>query len=273
MIFVQLKAFFELHSSAMEREKDKKWAKINNFLANCKSLNEFIFRSRNNPFQITIFLAIRFSPASRKNEIFCAGRQLSLLSWSNGDTSATANNLVAGTYSVIVTDSNGCTATESFTITEPVAIDNSVIQDEGILTANENSASYQWYECPNTLISGATNQSFTPTAIGDYKVEITVGGCTVVSDCVTVSTLNTSTFENKTELLIYPNPSNGIFTIKSTENIEVSVFDMLGKLIMTRKLGLESSIDLSQYRDGVYILRIINSDKKEQTYKLIKKSN
>tara|TARA_R110000868_G_scaffold173829_1_gene410213 strand:- start:21239 stop:21361 length:123 start_codon:yes stop_codon:yes gene_type:complete len=33
--------FFELHSSAMEEEKDKKWVKKGNFLANGKSLNEF----------------------------------------------------------------------------------------------------------------------------------------------------------------------------------------------------------------------------------------
>tara|TARA_R110000868_G_scaffold173829_2_gene410225 strand:- start:12621 stop:12791 length:171 start_codon:yes stop_codon:yes gene_type:complete len=33
--------FFELHSSATEEGKDKKWVKKGNFLANGKSLNEF----------------------------------------------------------------------------------------------------------------------------------------------------------------------------------------------------------------------------------------
>ncbi|MDQ3048325.1 MAG: T9SS type A sorting domain-containing protein, partial [Bacteroidota bacterium] len=43
-------------------------------------------------------------------------------SWSpSGGTSATASGLNAGTYTVTVTDANGCTATQSFTITEPAA--------------------------------------------------------------------------------------------------------------------------------------------------------
>jgi hypothetical protein len=36
-----VEGFFELHSRAMEGEKDKKWVKKGNFLANGKSLNEF----------------------------------------------------------------------------------------------------------------------------------------------------------------------------------------------------------------------------------------
>ncbi|MDY0026965.1 MAG: hypothetical protein RBS33_13335, partial [Lentimicrobium sp.] len=40
----------------------------------------------------------------------------------SAQTSATASNLEAGTYSVTVTDANNCTATESVTITEPPAI-------------------------------------------------------------------------------------------------------------------------------------------------------
>ncbi|HTA83822.1 MAG TPA: T9SS type A sorting domain-containing protein [Bacteroidia bacterium] len=47
-------------------------------------------------------------------------------SWTpNGGTNATANNLAAGTYSVIVTDINGCAATASVNITQPPAITGS----------------------------------------------------------------------------------------------------------------------------------------------------
>jgi hypothetical protein len=42
--------------------------------------------------------------------------------WSNGATSQTVNNLPSGTYTVTVTDANGCIITENLTITEPVAL-------------------------------------------------------------------------------------------------------------------------------------------------------
>jgi len=40
-IFCPIEEFFELHSSATEGKKDKKWVKKSNFLANRKSLNGF----------------------------------------------------------------------------------------------------------------------------------------------------------------------------------------------------------------------------------------
>ncbi|HLG35528.1 MAG TPA: gliding motility-associated C-terminal domain-containing protein, partial [Bacteroidia bacterium] len=39
--------------------------------------------------------------------------------WSNGCTTATCDSLCVGTYTVTVTDANGCTATASVTLTEP----------------------------------------------------------------------------------------------------------------------------------------------------------
>ncbi len=43
-------------------------------------------------------------------------------SWSNGETTATDNNLSAGTYTLTVRDANGCTATASTNITSPTKL-------------------------------------------------------------------------------------------------------------------------------------------------------
>ena len=43
-------------------------------------------------------------------------------SWSSGGSTATENNLSAGTYSVTVTDGNGCTSLASVTIAEPALL-------------------------------------------------------------------------------------------------------------------------------------------------------
>src|SRR5690606_25106452 len=42
--------------------------------------------------------------------------------WSNGSINPMADNLVAGTYMLKVTDANGCTATQSFTVTQPALL-------------------------------------------------------------------------------------------------------------------------------------------------------
>ena len=84
----------------------------------------------------------------------------------------------------------GCESVNRFAVTVTNNIlSNTVTQNLGQLTANQSGATYQWYECPNTLLNGQTNQSFTPTNGHYYKVVITKGGCTVTSDCITVISL------------------------------------------------------------------------------------
>lgn len=72
-----------------------------------------------------------------------------------------------------------------------------------------------------------------------------------------------------TNTCIYPNPTNGIVNIElpksNTENslFEIKVFDMLGKLILSKSSIIDNSkqsIDLSQYNNGNYIILISNND-------------
>ena len=55
-------------------------------------------------------------------------------------------------------------------------INNDLIQNGTLLTADQNSATYQWLDCANNyaVINGETNQSFTATITGYYAVEITI---------------------------------------------------------------------------------------------------
>ncbi|MEI7492515.1 MAG: T9SS type A sorting domain-containing protein [Bacteroidota bacterium] len=75
---------------------------------------------------------------------------------------------------------------------------------------------------------------------------------------------------------VFPNPSDGIFTIlpqnAGVTNLKVQVADLTGRLIFEKQFGQQNEyfIDLSQAERGVYSLRLQNW-KSVQTIKLIKK--
>lgn len=73
--------------------------------------------------------------------------------------------------------------------------------------------------------------------------------------------------EVKTEMRIYPNPSNGEFTI---QNIPVNarsfeLFDQSGRFILTQKITKEGLIRLNDLSDGSYIFSVVLSDGKRKT--------
>ena len=194
--------------------------------------------------------------------------------WSpSGGTAATATGLAAGTYTCTVTDANSCTDTVSVTITEPTAINGNVTQNAGVLTADETGATYQWYQCPNTLLTGETGQSYTPTVVGDYKVDITVGGCTVTSTCVTVTVLGRDTFEDSIKFTIYPNPSNGYINIKSDIDGQFIIVNQLGQIVKSFNVisNTENRIIVDNLADGIYFVKGINGTKISTKKMIIKK--
>ena len=108
--------------------------------------------------------------------------------WSGGGGSAaTANNLSAGTYTVTVTDNNGCEGTSSVTINEPtqliVITSATAVSCNGgsngavssIATGGTSSYSYLWS-------NGSTSSIVTGMSAGTYTVTATdANGCTATA--------------------------------------------------------------------------------------------
>ncbi len=110
--------------------------------------------------------------------------------WSNGGGSnAQATGLVAGAYTVTVTDGNGCTATSSVTLTAtsgptvtatttPVgcgAVGNGTAT--AVVSAGTPPYSYLWNDAANQISQTATN-----LVTGNYTVTVTdVAGCSVTA--------------------------------------------------------------------------------------------
>jgi|GEM_PF-5374668 len=199
-------------------------------------------------------------------------------------TSSTKNVSVCDTYtwaedgntyttSGIYTHTVGCdTKTLNLTINNSSAIDNTVSLNSGLLTSNRLGATYQWYKCPNILLTNETNQSYTPLTVGDYKVEITIGNCTVTSNCITVSSLGVEQF-NQNEFKIYPNPSKGTVNIVTSYEGNYIIIDQSGKKIKSVNLdeNVVNTIHLENVSDGIYFIKSISDNKIKAQKFFIKK--
>jgi len=75
--------------------------------------------------------------------------------------------------------------------------------------------------------------------------------------------------ENRDTFGIYPNPSTDKLNFRSTtsQDFDVSVYDLLGKKILETTKNVNSFLDISTLETGIYILKL---DDFSQTYKFIK---
>lgn len=157
-------------------------------------------------------------------------------------------------------DGNGNITTQTQNVVNQ-SIDVSVTQTGATLTANQTSSAYQWVDCDNSFaqISGATSQSYTPTATtGNYAVIITEnGGCSDTSMCYLVDYTGIQEM-NSSLVSVYPNPSaNGILHINCPTQINaVRVFDMQGRLMNTSFNSNDNTIDMNGAQNGNYIMEI-----------------
>jgi hypothetical protein len=90
-------------------------------------------------------------------------------------------------------------------------VDTAVTQDEAVLTAVLDGATYQWIDCDNgnQPLEGETDQQFTATASGNYAVIVSEGGgCADTSSCYSVTVVRTEDILTFTDLNLFPNPAH-----------------------------------------------------------------
>jgi len=202
------------------------------------------------------------------NETVCDGGSIVV----NG-TTYNASNLT-GTEVFSNVGPNNCDSTVAVTLTILPAIDVTVTNASPVLTANQTGATYQWVDCDNgnAFIPSETNQSFTATATGNYAVEITVGNCVDTSGCENVIISSVNNINSIAGLSVYPNPTKGMVTVnleKVSDNTSITVYDMLGKVIVTEALiSRTTNIDLTGNEKGIYFINI-QSDKGNVVRKVI----
>lgn len=192
--------------------------------------------------------------------------------WIDGNTYTTSNNTAS--YTITGGSTNGCDSIVYLDLTINT-VDTSTSLSGSTITSNATSATYQWLDCDNamSIIPSETGQNFTPTANGNYAVEVTENACIDTSACVSIINVNISKNSTENSVAIYPNPTKNSFTVdcKNFNNsIYYSVYSMDGRLVaegQSRKNNF--TIDLSKENKAIYFLRIMY-DKQSSIYKIVK---
>lgn len=208
---------------------------------------------------VTINLTVIPAPTGSETSTICEGDNIVV----NG-TVYDANN-PTGTEVFAGAGANGCDSTVTVNLTIET-VDATIAVNGTTLTANQTGATYQWVDCDNgnSAIVGETGQSFTATTDGNYAVEVTFGNCTQTSACQVISTSGITEIDLNI-VQVYPNPSNGLFTVvinSTVDQFDYTVTSVDGKVIVdeTNVTSSKINLDLRNESKGIYFLRFNNNE-------------
>jgi len=168
------------------------------------------------------------------------------------------------TFTVTGTSAQGCSksittnlvgvATPTINVTATSSV---ICAGSSVTLTATGAASYAW----SNGVSNGTG--FTPTTTATYTVTGTsaVGGCT--NTAVSTVSVNPCTGihenVNSTVFSVYPNPSNGSFTVQSSVfPATLVMYDVTGKQVSRKDITeLETQVNVSQLNNGIYYISLI----------------
>lgn len=101
---------------------------------------------------------------------------------------------------------------------------------------------------------------------GDYEYEVTAvfirGSEQCESESVGIGNLIvTDVNENADERFqVYPNPTNGLLTVAGMGAMHISISNLLGQKLMETQVDGNTTLDLSRFESGIYLIRIEAED-------------
>ena len=166
------------------------------------------------------------------------------------------------------------------TISSPTVSDI-IEKSTTMLVSIDSGYTYQWYR-DSIAINGATKQYYynenMPT--GDYQVEIfDENSCNNKSEIYTFG-INTKSLALAETINIYPNPTNGKFTIEIindyTGEINYAITNAIGQIIFQEKINKQTNYlkiekDLLNLPVGIYLIEFVFENEKVTKQLIIEK--
>ncbi len=176
--------------------------------------------------------------------------------WSNGSTEQNQTGLATGDYTVIITDTNGCSSSETYTIDGPDALTQQASTTNVTCFGDENGSvevtvtggtgpyTFNWS-------NGSTEQNPTGLAAGDYTVIITdANGC---------SSSDTYTIDGPTEITLEANVTDVTCFGSSNGSIEMLVAGGTDPYTYNWSNGANTK-NINNLAGGVYVVTITDNN-------------
>lgn len=170
-----------------------------------------------------------------------------------------------GVYTDTLVSAEGCDSILTIDLSISHA-ETGISENAGILTSHDSSATWQWIDCNNGFapIPGATQQSFAPTAVGNYAVIVTEGSCMDTSACVQVSIISRSNSFPLPNLRIYPNPSEGEFVLDGNWEggaARVTVCNAISETLWAQTWPGPDALPVRlSLPAGIYVVKVLMND-------------
>jgi hypothetical protein len=196
--------------------------------------------------------------------------------WSNNETTQaiTINN--GGIFSVTVTDSIGCQASDDITVfSQSDFTANVSVPDSGELyqtlqfldLSGGNPNQWTWDFGDGGPTSSLQNPTHSFQSLGTFQVCMTAsdGVCTnTACDSVVIEIFTGLEEVLGLDLAVYPNPNQGQFTVDLSMNkahdLQLSLWDLSGKQVLREEAGLvqqfREELSVDKLSRGLYLLKL-----------------
>lgn len=193
--------------------------------------------------------------------------------WSTGDTTQTIPVNNPGSYSVTVTDSLGCSKSDTSIVSLDMPVTaNFQIDTSGCPTvmfldsSNGNPTGWQWF-VNDSSIANSQFANFQFPSNGQFKVTLIVSdncGFDTINDTLSIDCIvGTEDGAFMTSMIeIFPNPNDGTFTVKTDpvkdQQAELLLYNLFGQTILEKELD-NSGVTRVQSQNtpaGIYFAEI-----------------
>jgi len=195
------------------------------------------------------------------------GVNVSNVVWNNGSIGNNITNLSSGDYIFTVVDGYDCILSDTVNVRQPEPLVSNItsvsptITSDGSINITVDGGtlpySYEWN-------NGDTTQNLNNLSEGFYELLVTDNNGCMVSENTMLYTQNTSSVSelSSNELLVYPNPSNGSVTIKTSKtDSNLSIVNINGQSVMTQSM-FNGEVSVNDLSVGVYLVTVDNLTQK-----------